>query len=83
MNKSLFGESKWDYGECLNNHNDHFIFIFIITLLFACGTMISQFTYFSDQASGNQSYAFDGLTATYYGSSNTDCWFGMDAGAGM
>lgn len=42
-----------------------------------------QFTYFSDQPAGNQSYAFDGLTATFYGSSNAECYFGMDAGAGM
>jgi hypothetical protein len=44
----------------------------------------SQFTFFSDQnASANVSAAFDGLINTFYGSPNTQCWIGMDAGAGL
>ena len=44
----------------------------------------SQFTFFSDRnASANVSAAFDGLVNTFYGSTNSQCWIGMDAGAGL
>jgi hypothetical protein len=44
----------------------------------------SQFTFFSDMDAtpGNVSAAFDGLTSTFYGSTNTLCWLGIDAGSG-
>lgn len=42
-----------------------------------------QFTFFSDQTNSNVSYVFDTFTDTNYGSTNTDCWIGVDAGAGI
>lgn len=44
----------------------------------------SQFTYFSDTTStSNVSATFDGLTNTNYGSSNAECWLGVDSGTGL
>ena len=44
-----------------------------------------QFAFFSDvtPAVNKVDNAFDGLTTTYYDSNNTECWLGVDAGAGM
>ena len=44
----------------------------------------SQFTPFSDVVSNSTvSASFDGLVNTYYSSSNTQCYIGLDAGAGV
>lgn len=44
----------------------------------------SAFSYFSDSdPSSNVSATFDGLINTYYGSSNAQCWIGLDAGVGL
>jgi hypothetical protein len=40
-------------------------------------------SYFSDQTTSNVSLAFDGITTTLYGSPNSACWIGMDAGSGL
>lgn len=46
---------------------------------------LSQFTFFSDQNSSvsNVSAAFDNLINTIYGSPNTQCWIGVDAGPSL
>ena len=44
----------------------------------------NKFTQISDTTSAsNVSSAFDGLTNTFYGSNNTDCYLGVDAGNGQ
>jgi hypothetical protein len=43
----------------------------------------SQYTYFSDMTTSNVSTTFDNLTNTMYGSTNAECWFGVDSGAGV
>lgn len=42
-------------------------------------------TFFSDQDASvsNVTAAFDGLINTIYGSTNTDCWIGIDIGTGL
>ena len=46
---------------------------------------ISQFTFFSDNTANTSSVnnAFDELINTVYASPNTQCWIGLDAGAGL
>jgi hypothetical protein len=45
---------------------------------------LSSATFFSDIASNsNVSASFDGSTSSYYGSSNSTCWIGIDFGPGV
>ena len=45
---------------------------------------LSSATFFSDIASNsNVSASFDGSTSSYYGSSNSTCWIGIDFGSGV
>jgi len=43
----------------------------------------SQYSYFSDMNPTNVSATFDNLIDTIYGSSNAECWIGLDSGAGV
>lgn len=43
----------------------------------------SKYTFISDMTVSNTSAVFDNLTNTFYGSTNADCWFGVDSGAGV
>ena len=40
-------------------------------------------TKISDMNSADVNIAFDGSIETYYGSTNPECWLGVDAGAGV
>lgn len=44
---------------------------------------MGQLSYFSDKNNSNVSTVFDGLPTTNYGSTNTPCYIGMDAGSGL
>jgi hypothetical protein len=45
----------------------------------------SLFTFFSDQnaSASNVSASFDGIVTTFYGSNNSPCYIGLDAGSGL
>lgn len=45
---------------------------------------LSPYTYISDRnTTSNASFAFDGVFTTIYGSANTPCWLGVDAGTNL